>query len=65
MEIKKRTHVVIPEEFTWEVDRLSGKRKRSKFIAEAIKREIYPGKGRKYCINDETLKKYKVLSAKL
>ena len=33
--------------------------------AKLIKREIYPGKGRKYCINNETLKKYKVLSAKL
>jgi ArsR family transcriptional regulator len=33
--------------------------------AKLIKREIYPGKGRKYCINNETLKKYKILSAKL
>jgi hypothetical protein len=40
MEIKKRTHVVVPEELIREVDRLSGKRKRSQFIAQAIKREI-------------------------
>ncbi len=33
--------------------------------ADLIKREIYPGKGRKYCINMETVKKYKVLTAKL
>ena len=33
--------------------------------ADLIKREIYPGKGRKYCINNDTLKRYKVLSAKL
>ncbi len=33
--------------------------------AKLIKREIYPGKGRKYCINLDTLKKYKVLIAKL
>jgi hypothetical protein len=40
METKKRTHVVVPEELIREVDRLSGKRKRSQFIARAIKREI-------------------------
>ena len=40
METKKRTHVVISEELIREVDRLSGKRKRSQFIAQAIKREI-------------------------
>jgi len=40
METKKRTHVVVPEELIMEVDRLSGKRKRSQFIARAIKREI-------------------------
>jgi predicted transcriptional regulator len=33
--------------------------------ANLIKREIYPGKGRKYCINMETIKKYKVLTARL
>ena len=33
--------------------------------AKLIKREIYPGKGRKYHINSETLKKYKILTAKL
>ena len=30
-----------------------------------INKEIYPGKGRKYCVNDEALKKFKVLTAKL
>lgn len=40
METKKRTHVVVPEELIREVDRLSGKRKRSQFITRAIKREI-------------------------
>ena len=40
METKKRTHVVVPEELIREVDRLSGKRKRSQFITQAIKREI-------------------------
>ena len=40
MEIKKRTHVVVPEELVKEIDRLSGKRKRSWFITRAIKREI-------------------------
>lgn len=40
METKKRTHVVVPEELIREVDRLSGKRKRSQFITHAIKREI-------------------------
>ena len=40
METKRRTHVVVPEELIREVDRLSGKRKRSQFIAQAIKREI-------------------------
>lgn len=40
METKKRTHVVVPEELIIEIDRLSGKRKRSQFITRAIKREI-------------------------
>jgi ArsR family transcriptional regulator len=33
--------------------------------ADLIKRQIYPEKGRKYCINNEALKRYKILSAKL
>jgi ArsR family transcriptional regulator len=33
--------------------------------ADLIKREIYPGKGRRYCINMETVKRYKVLTAKI
>ena len=40
MKTKKRTHIVVPEELIIEIDRLSGKRKRSQFIAEAIKKEI-------------------------
>jgi len=40
METKKRTHIVVPDELIREVDRLSGKRKRSKFITRAIQREI-------------------------
>lgn len=40
METKKRTHVVVPEELIREVDRLSGKRKRSQFIVQAIKKEV-------------------------
>ena len=40
METKKRTHVIVPEELIREIDRLSGKRKRSQFITRAIKREI-------------------------
>ena len=36
----KRTHVVVPEELVKEIDRLSGKRKRSWFITQAVKREI-------------------------
>jgi len=40
METKKRTHIVVPEELIREIDRLSGKRKRSQFITRAIKREI-------------------------
>ena len=40
MGVKKRTHVVVPEELIKEVDRLSGKRKRSQFITQAIKKEI-------------------------
>ncbi len=40
MEIKKRTHVIVSEELIREVDKLSGNRKRSQFIAQAIKREI-------------------------
>lgn len=40
METKRRTHVIVPEELIREVDRLSGKRKRSQFITQAIKKEI-------------------------
>ena len=40
MDTKKRTHVVVPEELVKEIDRLSGKRKRSWFITQAVKKEI-------------------------
>jgi len=40
MNIKKRTHVIVPEELVKEIDRLSGKRKRSWFITQAIRKEI-------------------------
>ncbi len=40
MDIKKRTHVVVPEELVKEIDRLSGKRKRSWFITRAVRKEI-------------------------
>ncbi|HEY4662581.1 MAG TPA: hypothetical protein VIH07_02765 [Candidatus Humimicrobiaceae bacterium] len=40
MNIKIRTHVVIPGELVEEIDRLLGKRKRSRFVAEAIRKEI-------------------------
>ena len=36
----KRTHVVVPEDLLKEIDELSGKRKRSRFITEAAKKEI-------------------------
>jgi len=37
---KKRTHVVVPKELMEEIDRLSGKRKRSWFITQAVRKEI-------------------------
>mgnify|MGYP000315345269 FL=1 len=40
MSTKKRTHVVVPEELMEEIDRLSGKRKRSQFITQAVRKEI-------------------------
>lgn len=40
MTATKRTHVVVPEELVKEIDRLSGKRKRSWFITKAVKKEI-------------------------
>ena len=36
----KRTHVVVPEDLLKEIDELSGKRKRSRFVTEATKKEI-------------------------
>ena len=40
MTTKKRTHVVVPEELVKEIDKLSGKRKRSWFITQAVRKEI-------------------------
>lgn len=40
MDTKKRTHVVVSEELVEEIDRLSGKRKRSWFITQAVRKEI-------------------------
>lgn len=40
MDTKKRTHVVVSEELIEEIDRLSGKRKRSWFITQAVRKEI-------------------------
>ncbi|MCD6318301.1 hypothetical protein J7M02_04470 [Candidatus Aerophobetes bacterium] len=40
MGTKKRTHVVVPEELVKEIDRISGKRKRSQFITQAVRKEI-------------------------
>ncbi|MBM3709369.1 MAG: hypothetical protein FJW61_02955 [Actinobacteria bacterium] len=40
MDTKKRTHVLVSEELVEEIDRLSGKRKRSWFITQAVRREI-------------------------
>ncbi len=37
---KKRTHVVVPKELMEEIDRLAGKRKRSWFITQAVRKEI-------------------------
>jgi len=36
----RRTNVVLPEELLEEVDRVAGKRKRSRFIAEAIEEKL-------------------------
>ncbi|MHB1336889.1 MAG: ribbon-helix-helix domain-containing protein [Candidatus Humimicrobiaceae bacterium] len=40
MDTKKRTHIVVSEELVEEIDRLSGKRKRSWFITQAVRKEI-------------------------
>ncbi|MFQ5722546.1 MAG: hypothetical protein ACE5GI_08640 [Candidatus Aminicenantales bacterium] len=40
MAVKKRTHVVVPEDLVKEIDKLSGKRKRSWFITQAVKKEV-------------------------
>jgi predicted transcriptional regulator len=35
-----RAHVVLPEELLAEVDRLAGKRKRSRFVEEAVREKL-------------------------
>ena len=40
MDTKKRTHIVVPKELVEEIDMLTGKRKRSLFITQAIRKEI-------------------------
>lgn len=40
MATKKRAHVVVPEELVEEIDKLSGKRKRSWFITQAARKEM-------------------------
>lgn len=36
----KRAHIIIPEDLVQNIDALVGKRKRSKFITEAAKKEL-------------------------
>ena len=35
-----RTHVVLPDDLVEEIDRIAGKRKRSEYIAEAIREKL-------------------------
>lgn len=35
-----RTHIVVPEELIQEVDRVAGKRRRSRFVEEAIREKL-------------------------
>jgi Arc/MetJ family transcription regulator len=35
-----RTHIVVPEELIAEVDRVAGKRKRSRFVEEAVREKL-------------------------
>ena len=38
--LNKRTHIVIPENLTTEIDSVVGKRGRSRFLVEAARREL-------------------------
>ncbi|MGH7799007.1 MAG: hypothetical protein ACREOW_00050 [Thermodesulfobacteriota bacterium] len=38
--VSKRTHIVIPENLTAEIDSVVGKRGRSRFLVEAARREL-------------------------
>ncbi len=40
MTVKARTHIVIPEELVREIDHSVGKRKRSRFIEDAARKEL-------------------------
>jgi predicted transcriptional regulator len=35
-----RTHIVVPEELIEQIDRVAGKRKRSRFVEEAIREKL-------------------------
>lgn len=35
-----RTHIVVPEDLIQQVDRIAGKRKRSRFVEEAIREKL-------------------------
>lgn len=35
-----RTHIIVPEELIEEIDRIAGKRKRSRFVEEAIREKL-------------------------
>ena len=37
---KTKTHLVFPEELLRDIDKLVGKRKRSKFVAEVVRKEL-------------------------
>lgn len=40
MPVVKRTHIVVPDSLAVEIDRVVGKRSRSKFLAEAATHEL-------------------------
>ncbi len=40
MSVPARAHLVLPEELIEEVDRIAGKRKRSRFVEEAIREKL-------------------------
>ncbi len=40
MSVKTRAHVIVDESILREIDRLAGKKKRSSFIEDAVKKEL-------------------------